>query len=389
MAITSITVFHAELPLRWSVGHAAARRRSSENIFCLLELADGTLGVGEGLPRPYVTGETMEDAWRAAKTFDAEPLVAAWPSLQAVEPVLKGLLTGEPKAPSLRSALELALVDALGRASGRSAASLVAERLGLPDPAERAIAYSAVIPFARRGLLRLLSWGVRAYGFSSAKLKVGGPVEAEARRLEAVRRWLGPSVELRADANGAWSPKEALAALEASRRSGLACLEQPVAPEAWSELAAHLPGPPPVALMADEGLSTEEDLGRLQATGALQAVNSRVAKMGGLIPAARISRRAVQAGLSVLVGCHVGESTVLSAAGRQLAALVPEARWLEGSYDRWLLAASVAGPPLGFGRGGRARIELKAGLGVEVDRAGLERLALRRLTLWPPEGGGA
>jgi muconate cycloisomerase len=134
--------------------------------------------------------------------------------------------------------------------------------------------------------------------------------------------------------------------------------------------------------MADEGVCTMEDLVHMRESKAIQGVNCRIAKMGGLIPAARIGRSA--AGLDLLVGCHVGESPVLSAAGRHLAALLPEARWFEGSYDRWLLRPSLAEKPLGFGKGGRAPVELAPGLGVEIRRDVLERLSVRRLTLWPP-----
>ena len=384
MAITRITVFHARLPLRWSVGHAAATRRESENLFAVLELSDGTVGFGEGLPRPYVTGETMASCWRALEDFDAEPLREAWPSLEAIDRALEAFVSDGRQAPSARSALELACLDALGRATGASAAALAAGLLGLKPPEEREIAYSAVLPFARPALLRLLCMGARAYGFKSAKLKVGLPPQEEGRRLEAVRGWLGSSMELRADANCAWSPEEVLAAVEPCRRVRLACLEQPVDKTKWSELADKFPSPPPVALMADESVCTMDDLTSLSASGALHALNCRIAKMGGLLPAARIGRAAVEAGLDILVGCHVGESTLLSAAGRHLAALLPEARWFEGSYDRWLVAASIARRPLGFARGGRATVELPAGLGVEVRRDEVERLALKRLTLWPP-----
>lgn len=386
MAIARITAFRLDLPLRWSIGHATASRRLSENLFAAVELTDGTVGFGEGIPRPYVTGETVERCWEALDSFEAESLVGAWPSLEAMEKALELLSAGPRRAPSARCALELALLDALGRASGRSAASLAAEALSLPKPAEREIAYSAVLPFARPGLLRLLSLGARAWGFRSVKLKVGHRVEEDERMLEAVRRWVGPAVELRADANGAWSPKEALEALEACRRVGLTCLEQPVAPEDWGELAALLPKPSPVALMADESLRTEDDLRGLLATGSLGGVSLRVAKMGGLLEAGRIGRAAVEAGLEVLVGCHVGESSVLSAAGRQLAALVPEARWYEGSFDKWLLRANVAREPLGFGLRGRAEIRLRPGLGLEVQSELIEKRASRRLSLWPPAG---
>lgn len=386
MAISRITVFHIQLLLRWSLGHAAARRRSSENVFAAVETSDGAVGFGEGLPRPYVTGETLESCWEALGRFDPGPLAEGWPSLQAADKALEALAAPGNYAPSGRSALELAFLDALGKSSGMPAAALAAEALGLKPPRQREVAYSAVLPFARPGLLRALCLGARALGFPSVKLKVGGSVEEESRRLAAVRGWLGARMELRADANGAFSPDDLPAALEACGRARVECLEQPVAPEDWADMAERIPRPPAVSLMADESVCTGEDLQRLLEGGSIQALNCRVAKMGGLLSAARLGRAALGAGLDVLVGCHVGESTVLSAAGRHLAALIPEARWYEGSYDRLILKDNPAARPLGFGLGGRAELSLSSGLGVEVRLDALRRMSLRSMTLWPPGG---
>jgi L-alanine-DL-glutamate epimerase-like enolase superfamily enzyme len=137
--------------------------------------------------------------------------------------------------------------------------------------------------------------------------------------------------------------------------------------------------------MADESVCSLEDLKELAEGSCLQAVNCRVAKMGGLLEAARAGKAASELRLDVLVGCHVGESPVLASAGRHLAALLPEARWLEAPMERWLHRISLAASPGGFGRGGKAQIELKPGLGLQVRLDLLERIALKRLRLWPSE----
>jgi L-Ala-D/L-Glu epimerase len=60
--IARIEVLTAQLPFRFSFGHALATRRDSTNVYVRLTLDDGTVGYGEGVPREYVTGETVEGA---------------------------------------------------------------------------------------------------------------------------------------------------------------------------------------------------------------------------------------------------------------------------------------------------------------------------------------
>jgi len=60
--VDSIDVVTARLPFRFSFGHALAERRDSTNVYVRLLLDDGTVGYGEGVPREYVTGETVESA---------------------------------------------------------------------------------------------------------------------------------------------------------------------------------------------------------------------------------------------------------------------------------------------------------------------------------------
>ena len=73
------------------------------------------------------------------------------------------------------------------------------------------------------------------------------------------------------------------------------------------------------------------------------------------MPSLRIIARASQAGLGVQLGCHPGETGLLSAAGRHVAANLRGLRYVEGSYDRHVLAANVTVEDITFGYGGRAR----------------------------------
>ena len=83
-----------------------------------------------------------------------------------------------------------------------------------------------------------------------------------------------------------------------------------------------------------------------------------------------------EAGLGYQLGCHPGESGILSAAGRHWAASVANIRYLEGSYDRHLFRRLVTEEDITFGYGGRAPALTTPGLGVTIDTAILAGLTL-------------
>jgi muconate cycloisomerase len=86
-------------------------------------------------------------------------------------------------------------------------------------------------------------------------------------------------------------------------------------------------------------------------------------------------------GLGCQIGCQIGETALLSAAGRHFAASVRELRYVEGSYDRHLVREALGKRDLTFGWGGWAPVLPGPGLGVEVDETALERVSLRREVL--------
>jgi muconate cycloisomerase len=110
--------------------------------------------------------------------------------------------------------------------------------------------------------------------------------------------------------------------------------------------------------------------------------NVRVSKCGGLARSHAIARRAAAAGVGVQVGSQVGETAILSAAGRHLAAALPEVAFVEGSFGTLLLAEDVSVESVRFGHLGEAPLLTGPGLGIRVVEARLRRraLAVRELT---------
>ena len=82
------------------------------------------------------------------------------------------------------------------------------------------------------------------------------------------------------------------------------------------------------------------------------------------------------------LGCQVGETAILSAAGRHFASSVGNLVAVEGSYDRHLVRENLSNRDITFGWGGRAPALESPGLGIEVDSKALAHVTLREESLF-------
>jgi muconate cycloisomerase len=196
----------------------------------------------------------------------------------------------------------------------------------------------------------------------------------------AVRRRVGGAVELRVDANEAW-PADAVADhIRALEPFGIVSVEQPVSHAEVAALAEIRQRIPP-AVMLDESLCSMTDAERAVAGGWCDRFNLRLSKCGGLIPTLRLAAFARDNDIGCQLGCQVGETAVLSAAGRNFAATVGGLTAVEGSFDRHLVRAPLSREDITFGRGGWAPALTGPGLGVTIDPAAVERVTVTKEAL--------
>jgi muconate cycloisomerase len=280
-------------------------------------------------------------------------------------------------AGAARCALELALLDAAGRHLGCG----VGRWLG-PTRAD-VLVYDAVIPFSGRRRVAAIALAIRLLGIRRVKVKVGRELAEDLHTLRMLRRLLGGEADLRVDANCAWTVEQALHAIERMRPFRLSVVEQPVAAADLDGLRRLRTECEP-AIAVDESLRTAEEARALVEAGACDAFNIRVSKCGGLLASLRIAEIAERAGMFCIVGAQVGESGILSAAGRHLAAAIAP-RYLEGSAGPLLLRKDLTEERILPGWGGRARPFVGPGLGVHVRESLLGRAAQVRRVL---ESGG-
>lgn len=373
--------------------HAAGARIHSESVVAAVELADGTVGYGETLPRTYVTGESVERVLSSAERVFA-PLLVSWRPANFPEALeLAADLPARDEHGTLvtaaRAAVELAVLDAYSRYFDRLITDVAGwfgrSGLGPPGSIERVRCSGALTAdTAERVLSRL--WKMRLFGLRDFKLKVG--FEGDEAVFRAVGRRLRRALRsgrstLRLDANGAWSVEQAREKLSRWADVPIRVVEQPLAKGLDHELP-DLRSAVGVPFMLDESLVTIDDAERLVIDRVMDWMNVRISKVGGFLPALKLADFARQHGVSVLLGCMVGESSILSAAARRLLECLPNIELVEGNYGAFLLTEDLVRKPLRFGYAGRLRSLPGPGWGIEVQADRLATLSVdkpRRLRL--------
>ncbi len=390
MRIAELTVFSVRIPFKKKITHASHSRTETDSLVVRCRLTDGTEGWGEGLPRPYVTGENLDQAWDVIRATDlAGQLGGEWPDLPStLDRLLSFDVQRQPNddrgcfGNSARCAIELSVLDALCQASQQPLSAVTAL---LPmtsairtqvDKVRYSGAFTAMTPWKQitRALL------MRVFGFHQAKVKVGVPGVNDVALLKRLRAWLGATVDVRIDANEAWTCANLREHLEPLKPFGITAIEQPV-PHADVDGLAALRPQLGVPMMLDESLCSEIDARRAIERGTCDLFNIRLSKCGGFLPSLKLATLAHQAGLGYQLGCQVGETGILSAAGRHFATTVKNIRYLEGSYDRFLVAERLTKEDLTFGWGGYAPALTVPGLGITIDPAALRRVTVKEETI--------
>ena len=350
------------IPFTTRFAHASAARDETAAVVVTARGADGVTGVGEGCPRPYVTGETIDSALAFVASHRASLLaidgldaLRRWMSTHAVE---------IDRHPAAFCAVELAILDRLGRLAGVPIEAL----LDLP-PLSGAFQYSAILGDMDPAAFGRMAARYDALGLDDVKVKLSGDLTRDRAKLAA----LGPLAgrRLRVDANNLWTDTATAEAYLRGLDAPLFAVEEPLAPAGRLDDLTALADALGVPIVVDESATTVADVADLTATADRWLVNVRVSKMGGVLRTLDVVDTARGAGIGVIVGAQVGETSRLTRAGLTVAhaagdLLVAQ----EGAFGTLLLTRDVCDPPLMFGAGGRLDTAdhprlLAAGLGIE------------------------
>jgi O-succinylbenzoic acid--CoA ligase len=301
------------------------QRALREGVVLALEDDAGRVGLGSAAPLPGFSVETLAQARAELEALRAR-LVGE--SVDDAEGLL-ARLDAVVLSPSARHAVEQAVLD------------LASRRLGFPVPV--LLGARVVSQVATHRLVRDADDALAAVleGSRTLKVKVGRDGLADDdRRVAAIRQAVGPEVAIRLDANGAWSEADAVRALALLCRHGIALCEEPVRLGDLGALA-RVRRAAGVPLGADESCRDMAALEAHIAAGAVDAVVLKPMLIGGPRRTLAMARRALRAGLAVIVTTSF-ETAVGWQAARWVAEALPPENAVAAGLDA---ASSIAGPP--------------------------------------------
>ncbi len=321
-----------------------------ENVVVRIDDGEGLYGLGEAAPNRYY-GESTASVIAALEQFAPVLATADGWSLESIDAQLDRTLHRNGSA---KSAISSALHD------------LVGKRLGVPvyrlwglDAADAPESSFTIAIADNEGLRRRID---DAAEYPILKIKLGTDRDKEIVR---VVRDAAPGKRLRADANAAWTPSEAVRMIDFLLDNDVEFVEQPVAAHDVEGLRfvrsrSRLP------IVADESCLVATDIPKL--AGAVDGINIKLAKCGSLREAIRMVHTARAFDMTVMAGCMIESSLGISAIA-QLAPLLDHAD-LDGAAllkDDPFTGVSIAGGRIHFGHG--------PGLGVSRSGPSDSRLA--------------
>ncbi|AKT41984.1 dipeptide epimerase [Chondromyces crocatus] len=307
--VRRLSVETLDIAMREPFGISGGAQEHAANLLVTVELADGTVGLGEAAPFPAFNGETQAST-RAALELSRSDVEGA--DVRHYRRVAMALRDKIPHAGAARCALETAMLDALTRRAGMP---LWAFFGGM----ETSLRTDITIPTGTAEHAENAARRHAAAGFTTLKLKVGGnDLDTDLERIASIAA-AAPGCELILDGNGGLSVQATLALLAGARRSGarVTLLEQPVHRddlEGMRELVTRAG----VDVAADESLTNAADAVRLAQLGAATVLNLKPMKHG-LVEALDIAAVGRAAGLGLMIGGLV-ESVLAMSASACLAA---------------------------------------------------------------------
>lgn len=352
MKITSIRVYQVDLPLRegsykWSGGNSVS---VFDSTVVAVETDEGITGWGEVCP----LGPAYLPAYaRGARAGIAELA----PQLLGLDPRALGVLnermdTAMRGHPYVKSAIDMACWDILGKASELSVAMLMGGHVGADFALYRAISQDTPARMAAR----IAEY--RAEGYRKFQLKVGGDPDTDIERIHAAAAALSRGDVLIADANTGWTQHEAVRVADAVKDVNV-YIEQPcLTYDQCLAVRRHTNRP----FVLDEVVDGIDMVVRGVADQAMDVINLKISKVGGLTKARQIRDLCVSLGIAMTIEDTWG-GDIITAAIAHLAHSTPE-RLLFSSTDfnSYLTVSIAADAPQRVH--GRLAASTRPGLGV-------------------------
>lgn len=271
----------------------------SRNVLVRLKHKD-VEGLGEAAPASY-HGESPEGVMAVIQSIARASILGDDPfAIEGAIGRLDRTIAGNCAA---KAAIEMALFDLAGKLSGLP----VYRMLGLS--ALKAPMTDFTIGIDSLSVVEKKTREALAAGYKILKVKQGTAYD---REIISIIRGLAPDIPLRVDANGAWTPKQAVAMAEFLAGHGVQFIEQPLPKFAHAGDWRFVRENSPLPIFADESICRAPDVARL--CGCIDGVVVKLAKTGGISEALKVIHTARAHSLQIMFGCMIESSLGVTAA---------------------------------------------------------------------------
>jgi o-succinylbenzoate synthase len=272
-----------------------------EGFIVKVETDDGYQGYGEAVPTPYITGDTLG-------SINEE--------LEGISTIIKGMdLSTEAiderirrafrSSRASRAAIDMAIWDIIGKRANMPVYRILGN---YRESIRTSYTVDLVDPqYASEMASSFLSQGVKVF-----KIKMGSGIEKDVERVKVVRETVGDDKMVYVDFNQAYSAKNALRVIEKIEKYNIEFVEQPVPAHSLQDLK-FVRNSSPIPVMGDEAIFSIYDASRVISMEAVDLINVKLMKAGGITEAIKIIDLAESYNIPVMVGCMVETSLALSA----------------------------------------------------------------------------
>ena len=355
MKITNFRIAELQVPLKKPFKTALRSVEYIDDVVVEVHTDEGLVGYGEAAPTAVITGDSKGGIIAAIRDHIAPALIGL--PLDAPETIFGRLDGAILKNTSAKAAVDMAVYDLIGQSLGVPVFKLLG---GFRDTLETDLTISLNQPDE----MAMDAVEAVARGYKTLKIKLGKDPQLDLQRLEAVADAVGGQTSFRLDANQGWTPKEAVRVLRKIQDKGFAIefVEQPVAADNFVGLK-HVTDNTEVTIMADESLFSPADALKLLQMRAVDLLNIKLMKCGGINQALKICTLAEIYGVDCMLGCML-ESRLSVNAAAHLAAAKSVVRYVDLDGPGLSLADPVDGGSV-FDEA-RIQISQSPGLGIKA-----------------------
>lgn len=357
MKIRRISAYQADLPLvegpyNWSGGNTVT---VFDSTLVRIDTDEGLSGFGEVCP----LGPAYLPAYAGgARTGIAE----IGPALLGLDPRALGPLNETMDAalkghPYVKSPIDVACWDILGQAAGLPLCEMLGGRYG-----DDFVLYRAISRETPERMAELVSTH-RAAGYTRFQLKVGSDVDTDIQRIRRASEVVGDGDRLIADANTGWLMHDAMRVVRAVRDLDV-YIEQPCASyEECLSIRRRTDHP----FVLDESIDSIRALLRANGDRAMDVINLKISKLGGLTKAKQVRDLCVSLGIGMTIEDTWGGDFTTAAIAHLAHSTPPRALFTSTDFNSYVTVSTARNPPLR--KGGRLAAPTGPGLGLQPDTA--------------------